>query len=60
MSASVTAENQSLKDQISLLQLQLKTANEDKERHLHENSNEKVAYEAQVSRLNLENHNMKS
>ena len=60
MSASVNAENQSLKDQINMLQVQLKTANDEKQRHLEENSNEKVAYEAQVARLNLENHELKT
>ena len=51
MTASAVAENSSLRDQLQLMKIQLETANEEKKRHLEQNSNEKVSYEATIARL---------
>lgn len=60
MTASAVAENSSLRDQLQLMKIQLETANEEKKRHLEQNSNEKVSYEATIARLSQENRALKN
>ena len=49
--ASTNPDNQALIDQVNLMKLQLMTANEEKRRHLEENSNDKMMYEKKIASM---------
>ena len=55
MSATACAENQALKDHVKMLQIQLETVNNHKQRLMQDNSNEKVAYENTINQLSSKN-----
>jgi len=55
MSATACAENQALKDQVKMLQIQLETVNNHKQRLMQDNSNEKVAFENTINQLSSKN-----
>jgi len=55
MSATACAENEALKDQVKMLQIQLETVNNHKQRLMQDNSNEKVAFENTINQLSSKN-----